>query len=241
MKLFSDSFIWGYLPIGIRPSLVWGSLLPSLEREIALPGEYEVFLGMDRTRGSGGGETFKIAPNDLAGLLERSNENVMLNVVKLGASGRRSQFFMYSVTHGSFTIYFDKSEVRGDVDVIVRNLFDELGMVNCICTRKDYVFSQRAHRKAGNNTDLFLAPAEKNYRSGYLEGVSAEMWLGEEFWQFAACQKLDVFCVDGIMAEDRATHVHLLSWPQQFDSSDGEQGEVQRNLLSLLFGRRKAD
>jgi hypothetical protein len=77
------------------------------------------------------------------------------------------------------------------------------------------------------NTEMLIAR---------MEGVSDEMWLGESFWPHAACRREDVLGADWLKVEDRGSHLHVIAWPEPFTSAEGEQGEVQRRLLKLLFG-----
>jgi|GEM_PF-4377908 len=102
-----------------------------------------------------------------------------------------------------------------------------------------YVRSHYKHRDPGKN-NLLLIPSHTNCRGKYEEGVSAEMWLGERFWQYAACSKGDVLSADWLKCEDRGHHMHLEAWPEPFTSAEGEQGKIQRRLLGLLFGIRES-
>jgi hypothetical protein len=61
------------------------------------------------------------------------------------------------------------------------------------------------------------------------------MWLGKLFWPHAACSKSDVIQADWLKVEDCGSHLHVVAWPEPFSSSEGEQGEIQRRLLKLLF------
>lgn len=67
-------------------------------------------------------------------------------------------------------------------------------------------------------------------------GVTASMWLGPHFWQYAACTKKEVLAAD-IFLEKRETpdFLYLKSWPEPFTRPEGEQGRVQRKLWQLLF------
>ena len=66
--------------------------------------------------------------------------------------------------------------------------------------------------------------------------VTADLWLGAHFWDYAPCTKEAVLASD-IFLEKRDTphYLYLKSWPHPFTRPDGEQGRVQQKLWRLLF------
>ncbi|MGJ8639039.1 MAG: hypothetical protein ACSHYA_06560 [Opitutaceae bacterium] len=103
--------------------------------------------------------------------------------------------------------------------------------------------SQREYFKPPN-TDLLKAPGLIQIcRPGqslqglvsHQIGISAEMWIGDEFWQHVKCTRDDVLKADWMTCEDRGDHLHLIAWPRPFDCYEGEQAVIQRKLLKLLF------
>lgn len=66
--------------------------------------------------------------------------------------------------------------------------------------------------------------------------VSAEMWLGPEFWKYSSCTKSDLIRDDLFLEKRESPHfLYLKSWPVPFTRPDGEQGRVQQKLWQLLF------
>lgn len=87
------------------------------------------------------------------------------------------------------------------------------------------------------NSDLYSGPGLVNthYRN-FLEGVTADMWFGEAFWQYAVCSKEELISQDWLTVRHlQKGVVHVRSWPVAFTTAEGHQGEVQRKLLKLLF------
>ena len=91
--------------------------------------------------------------------------------------------------------------------------------------------------------NLFMAPQLLEIRKqGFLEGVSADMWLGKSFWPHAKCSREEFLAQDWIECEVRDNGViYAKSYHEPFTSREGEQGEIQRRLLDLLFGINKAN
>ncbi|MBK1832673.1 hypothetical protein JIN78_01255 [Roseibacillus ishigakijimensis] len=89
---------------------------------------------------------------------------------------------------------------------------------------------------AGSGTDLTRVPAWGIWREGYIEGIAADMWLGEAFWQHAKCSKEEVLAADWLQVEERPNHLYVKAWPHPFDKNEGEQRERQLRLLDFFFG-----
>ncbi|NJK93269.1 MAG: hypothetical protein HC904_16540 [Blastochloris sp.] len=142
--------------------------------------------------------------------------------------------FNYFQQNGFLSMSSRCENLINDWDPLAKILFNTGNLVNLIATDAGYRHRQREFL-VPRNTDLVAAPAHVNQREDYLEGVSAEMWLGEAFWQYASCTKEDVIKTDWLKVENRESHLHVEAWHEPFTSADGEQGEVQRKLLKLLF------
>lgn len=66
--------------------------------------------------------------------------------------------------------------------------------------------------------------------------VTAETWLGPDFWEGAACTKEEVLAADFFLeVRDEPGFLYLKSWPHAFNRPDGEQGRVQQKLWRLLY------
>ncbi len=145
------------------------------------------------------------------------------------------QRFSYFAKEGKLSFRFLKSIVLHDLDVFGADLADELPISNLIVQQGSYLESLREFL-IPNRTNLYAAPGYSNGRVGYIEGVSAEMWLGESLWRYVKCTKQALLEQDWLYCEDRASHLYVRAWPEPFSSAEGEQGEIQRRLLGLLFG-----
>ena len=84
--------------------------------------------------------------------------------------------------------------------------------------------------------DTSRNPGRNHVRDALSLGVSAEMWLGPAFWQFAPCRKEEVLAADFFLeVRDTPQFLYLKSWPHPFTRPDGEQGRIQQMLWRLLF------
>ena len=84
--------------------------------------------------------------------------------------------------------------------------------------------------------NLFMMPAFYNERSFYIEGVTAEMWFGESFWQYASCSREELVACDWLETEEKGNGVlYVKAYHKEFDEAEGEQLAIQRRLLKLLF------
>ena len=83
---------------------------------------------------------------------------------------------------------------------------------------------------------MYEAPNLDNYRGHYTEGVSAEMWFGESFWQYASCSREEVVECDWLETEEKENGVlYVKAYHKPFDSREPDQLAIQRRLLKLLF------
>ena len=84
--------------------------------------------------------------------------------------------------------------------------------------------------------NLFMMPAFYNERDFYIEGVTAEMWFGESFWQYASCSREELVACDWLETEEKDNGVlYVKAYHKEFDEAEGEQLAIQRRLLKLLF------
>jgi len=77
-------------------------------------------------------------------------------------------------------------------------------------------------------------------RKNILWGVdfrpTAEMWLGEHFWQYAKCTKDEAMAADFFLdVRDTPDFLYLKSWREAFTRPDGEQGRQQQRIWKLFF------
>lgn len=143
--------------------------------------------------------------------------------------------FSYFSREKSLSFRFAKELVTRQLDNFGSALADSLPLSNMVVQQQSYLMPLRKHRNPGRN-NLYIAPCYNNGRDGYIEGVSAEIWLGEPFWEHAKCSKADVLKQDWLHCEERPSHLYVRAWPEPFSSAEGEQGEIQRRMLDLLFG-----
>lgn len=234
MNIKDEIFSWAKLGKGFRVCDVWRVIEKIVIDSNERTDSFEVDVGMGPPGTSRLGKSISVAPLKVLETLEESEPLAWLGVAKRDPEWKTLQFYTYTPSQGSFSMQLAPGEVRFQLDQLVAPLFEKFPGTNALATAKPYLRSQRALRKR-NATDLLLAPAERNFRDNYIEGVSAEMWLGEAFWQYAACSKADVLKADWLAVEDRGSHLHVIAWPEPFSSAEGEQGAVQRRLLKLLF------
>lgn len=65
--------------------------------------------------------------------------------------------------------------------------------------------------------------------------VSADMWLGPAFWNYAPCRKEEVLKEPWLTMEDTERYLYVKGYSEPFTRPDGEQGRIQRRLWSILF------
>ncbi len=143
--------------------------------------------------------------------------------------------FSYFSNTGKLSFRFAKDVSCPLLDQFGSRLAEALCISNITVQQSSYLDLLRDFH-IPNRTNLYLAPCYSNGRNGFIEGVSAEMWLGEAFWQYAKCTKEDVLRQHWLHCEERPTHLYVRAWPEPFSSAEGEQGEIQRRLLDQLFG-----
>ena len=213
---------------GCRPEEVWAACLPVIVKfSIKMGHEYHVSCG-NIDFGA------KANPKDIESILRSHRGDSYL------ISWNRPDFdhahsFSYFANLGKLSFRFAKDVVLRRLDEFGMRIGEAISISNMIVQQATYLDALRQHH-VPNRTNLHLAPCYNNGRDGYIEGVSAEMWFGDSFWQYAKCTKLDLLSQDWLYCEERASHLYVRAWPEPFSSADGEQGEIQRRLLNMLFG-----
>jgi hypothetical protein len=235
MIIQDDIYVWAQIPKGLPPCKVWQCLEREVGKATMGTNLFEVQVGMGPAESAGTGKTISVQPSAVLSTLREDEPLAWLSVKKHAQPGRSLQSYTYFPKYGVFSMRLARGELTAELDYLVAPIFHEFSGTNALAALQTYLRSQRAHRNPGNN-NLLLAPAEHNSRDGYIEGIAAEMWLGESFWQYAKCMKEDVLKADWLKVEDRGSHLHVVAWPEPFTSADGEQGAIQRRLLAVLFG-----
>lgn len=65
---------------------------------------------------------------------------------------------------------------------------------------------------------------------------TAEMWLGQHFWDYSPCKKEDVLAAEFFIEKrDTPNFLYLKSFSTPFTRPDGDQGRMQQRLWKLLF------
>jgi hypothetical protein len=84
--------------------------------------------------------------------------------------------------------------------------------------------------------DILMNPG-REWPDGIMHrSVSADMWLGPRFWEFAPCNKDEVMAANFFLEKRESPDcLYLKSWHHPFTRPDGEQGRIQQKLWRLLF------
>ena len=90
-------------------------------------------------------------------------------------------------------------------------------------------------RPRPKKNNLYEYPAFLNELNTHIVGVSADMWFGESFWQYASCTKEELMSLPELVCTQHASHLHVKAWPEPFSEATGEQLIIQRKLLKVLF------
>ena len=84
--------------------------------------------------------------------------------------------------------------------------------------------------------DTSMNPGRNIRIDRFAFAVSADMWLGPRFWEFAPCKKDEVMAADFFLEKRESPDcLYLKSWHHPFTRPDGEQGRIQQKLWRLLF------
>ena len=84
--------------------------------------------------------------------------------------------------------------------------------------------------------DISKNPGRRILREGYVETVSAVMWLGEQFWALTGANKQSVLAADWLRCEQLPQGVlRIQASDTPFTTAEGASGDVQDRLRGLLF------
>ena len=86
--------------------------------------------------------------------------------------------------------------------------------------------------------DTRVNPGHWRFKPGYIEGVAAQMWLGDAFFKAVNLDKSALFDVPWLEVNELDNGVmHLKAYDTEFNSDQGEQRAIQIKLRKLLFGQ----
>ncbi|TMP83178.1 hypothetical protein CWB73_02970 [Pseudoalteromonas phenolica] len=86
--------------------------------------------------------------------------------------------------------------------------------------------------------DTRVNPGHWRFKQGYIEGVAAQMWLGDAFFDAVNLEKSALFDVPWLEATELDNGVvHIKAYDTEFNSDQGEQRAIQIKLRKLLFGQ----
>ncbi|RZQ52665.1 hypothetical protein C1E23_12810 [Pseudoalteromonas phenolica] len=86
--------------------------------------------------------------------------------------------------------------------------------------------------------DTRVNPGHWRFKPGYIEGVAAQMWLGDAFFDAVNLDKSALFDVPWLEATELDNGVvHIKAYDTEFNSDQGEQRAIQIKLRKLLFGQ----
>lgn len=220
----------------LEPFEVWNELAGFLQYRGYLKEDYHLSLGMKKKGASDLGTIEVKTYEEIEVCLKRDEGSPVLRAVhKLAGTILYDQSLTYFANKGELIVFADEGHIPEDWDgfLITSKIGEKI--TNAIQTDRKYLSAQNKHATPPEN-NLFQLPALSNLRDNYLEGVSAEMWFGQSFWQYASCTKEELMACDWLKCQDRGFQLHVEAWDGPFTSAEGEQGEVQRQLLKMLFG-----
>ena len=86
--------------------------------------------------------------------------------------------------------------------------------------------------------DTSVNPGYWRFCKGYIEGIGSEMWLGKRFFEQVNLDPSEVLSCAWLETKQLENGVvYLKAYDTPFDSSEGEQAEMQFNLRELLFSK----
>lgn len=217
-----------------NPSLVedvWGVVKEVFAENGILHKEY--FVGH-----RSGGEDFKRISVDDVGKYKRRSGLLVVEVSDKKV-GNRSTLGLQTISisdTNNLNLTLRANDGTGVLDSLYRRLSDEGKLINAVATREEYR-SEQINVSTRLRLDQWLVAGPSLCKPGtnVFWGISAEMWFGPEFWEFSATDKEIVKAQPWLVCEDRESHLYVRAWPEPFTSDSGEQGEIQRKLLKLLF------
>lgn len=147
-------------------------------------------------------------------------------------SDENSYEFSLNASSGRINLSSQKPIIADQWQILVKTLSDNFELRNALVQTSHFLDQVRAIYSNGNLPKILWG--ERNPQ--YCRSIAAEMWFGDAFWQYASCNKEDILNADWLKVEDGETHLHVVAWPEPFNSTEGEQGEIQKRLAKLLFG-----
>ncbi|MCF2858754.1 hypothetical protein L1286_14810 [Pseudoalteromonas sp. SMS1] len=115
-----------------------------------------------------------------------------------------------------------------------------------LCTYDIYNWSHEHLPKISNGypppleesiVDTRVNPGHWRFKSGYIEAVSAEMWLSKHFFEAVNLDRAALNDLTWLEVNEEHGVVHIKAWSGLFDSDVGDQREIQIILRKLLFGQ----
>ena len=86
--------------------------------------------------------------------------------------------------------------------------------------------------------DTRVNPGHWRFKPGYIEGVAAQMWLGDAFFDAVNLDKSALFDVPWLEATELDNGVvHIKAYDTELNSDQGVQRAIQIKLRKLLFGQ----
>lgn len=220
----------------LEPAEVWSEIAGFLQYRGFLKPNYNLSLGVNKRSPSDLGVIKLKRPEEIEDALKKDEGAPILNAVhKKAGSILSDQCITYFADKGELIIFADEGHIPEDWDgfLVTSNIGEKI--INVIQTDREYL-SEQNKRATPPQSNLIKLPSLSNLKDHYLEGVSAEMWFGESFWQYASCTKDEVMACEWLKCHDRGFQLHVVAWDVPFTSTAGEQGQVQRQLLKMLFG-----
>jgi hypothetical protein len=84
--------------------------------------------------------------------------------------------------------------------------------------------------------DVSKNPGRTSHRDGQFRYVAAEMWLGNDFFEYAPCTREEILAAEFFLnVREEPNFIYFQAWPHPFTRPEGEQGRVQQKLWQLLF------
>lgn len=215
-------FVFGVLKS--KPSLLdfWLFLEKSGKKLGFLEKDYELIAQQSRIASEEIAESILEESTSLRGLSLYGEENE-----------EPGQFFSYLPGKDRFAFAFREAD-ESLLPKLTALFAEEFSITNAVSNRSSYSLKFHSHFNPPN-TELTIAPGCHNLKNNHIQGVSAEMWFGDEFWKYAACNKRDFLAFDWLEIQEHSNHIYAKSWDHPFDSNEGEQGKTQMNLLKLLY------
>ena len=202
---------------------VWQKLAPIIRDEIQIDAPY-LFISNDKLEVKEFEEIdeyLSIVKNESYFCLSSADD-----------SGRHS--FEYQSTSQQVSIHCMKSDLIQGVESLSSKLAQNFSFSNMRYRQeneKSYflkAFETEWYQPGKHN--LFMMPAFYNERDFYIEGVTAEMWFGESFWQYASCSREELVACDWLETEEKGNGVlYVKAYHKEFDEAEGEQ------LACLLY------